>query len=150
VAFLQDKRRVEALLDRHKLDTPEAAAINTRFAELQEAKTALEDDRYRPPAGMKPLPADEYWTRRAEIEAEQEQLQRRRVISREAEPLRTALKQTWTEELWQAQPLDYRRSILRIVCERIEVTRKIGHGGAEMGHLGAVHNPDRIKVKLAG
>jgi hypothetical protein len=40
--------------------------------------------------------------------------------------------------------------MIRLVVERIEVTRKIGHGGAEKGHIGAVHNPDRVKVKLAG
>ena len=87
---------------------------------------------------------------RQEIEAEQEQLQRRRVVNREAEPLRAALKQTWTEEAWQAKPLEYQRAILRIACECIEVTPKIGHGGAEKGQHGAVHNPDRIKVKMAG
>jgi site-specific DNA recombinase len=149
VAFLNDKQRAQALLDTHKLDTPETAAINARFAELEEAKAALEDDRYRPPRGMKPLPADDYWTRRGQIEAEQEQLQRRRIVDREAEPLRAALRETWTEETWQAKPLEYRRAVLRIVCERIEVM-PVAHRGAEKGHLGAVHNPERIKVKLAG
>jgi DNA invertase Pin-like site-specific DNA recombinase len=151
VAFLNDKPRVKALLDKHRLDTPEAAAIDARFAELQEAKSALEDDRYHPPAGMKPLPADRYWTRRAEIEAEQEALQRRRVVSREAEPLRAALKVEWTEQEWKARPLVYRRAILRIACERIEVAPvPKSEQGAAKGHLGAVHNPDRVKVKLAG
>lgn len=150
VAFLRDRARVEAVLDGYRLDDPQQAAIDARFAELEDAKAALEDDRYRPPPGMKPLPADRYWTRRGEIEAEQEQLQRRRVVHREAEPLRAALRETWTEEAWKAKPLEYRRAILRIACERIEVTGKIGHGGAEKGHRGATHNPDRIKVKMAG
>jgi DNA invertase Pin-like site-specific DNA recombinase len=151
VAFLNDKPRVKALLERYRLNGPDQDAIDARFAELQEAKTALEDDRYRPPAGMKPLPADEYWTRRAEIEAEQEALQRRRVVSREAEPLRAALKVEWTEQEWNARPLEYRRAILRIACERIEVAPvPKREQGATKGHFGAVHNPDRIKVKLAG
>jgi site-specific DNA recombinase len=149
VAFLNDKQRAQALLDTHKLDTPGMAAIDARFAELEDAKRALEDDRYNPPSGMKPLPAERYWTRRGQIEAEQETLQRRRIVDREAEPLRAALRETWTEAAWQAKPLEYRRAILRIVCERIEVT-PVAQRGAEKGHLGAVHNPERIRVKLVG
>jgi site-specific DNA recombinase len=149
VAFLNNKPRVKALLDKHRLDTPETAAIDARFAELQDAKAALEDDRYRPPPGMKPLPADDYWTRRAEIEAEQEQLQRRRVVSREAEPLRAALKVEWTEQEWKARPLEYRRAILRIACERIEVARDDQHGAAKKGQLGGRHNPERVRVTFA-
>lgn len=150
IAFLNDAARAEALLSRHRLNGPEQAAIDARFAELQAAKTDLEDDYYRPPPGRKRLESDRYWSLREQIEAEQEQLQRRRVVDREAEPLRAALRETWTEEVWQAKPIEYRRAILHIVCERIEVQPKIGHGGAEKGHRGATHNPERIKVKLAG
>jgi hypothetical protein len=87
---------------------------------------------------------------RTEIEREQEQLQRRRYVNRDAHPLREALGQEWTIEEWESRPLEWRRTVIQLVVERIEVTRKIGHGGAEKGHLGAVHNPDRIRVKLAG
>jgi DNA invertase Pin-like site-specific DNA recombinase len=150
VTFLNDKVRAQALLDQHKLDTPEMAAIDARFAELEDAKRALEDDRYRPPAGVKPLPSDPYWTLRTEIEEEQSQLQRRRIVNRDAQPLRKALRDDWTVGEWRSRPIEWRRAVIRLVVERIEVTRKIGHGGAEKGHLGSVHNPDRIKVKLAG
>jgi len=72
-------------------------------------------------------------------------------VSREAEPLRAALKVEWTEQEWNARPLEYRRAILRIACERIEVAPvPKREQGATKGHFGAVHNPDRIKVKLAG
>jgi DNA invertase Pin-like site-specific DNA recombinase len=149
VAFLNDSPRVEALLNHYRLDDPAQAAIDARFAELEEAKAALEDDRYNPPPGMKPLPAERYWTRRGEIEAEQEQLQRRRVVSREAEPLRAALRETWTEEAWRAKPLEYRRAVLRIACQRIEVTRDERQGGAKKGQLGGTHNPERVRVTFA-
>ena len=109
----------------------------------------LEEDHYNPPPGMKRIPRDRYWTLRAQIEAEQEQIQRRRVVSREAEPLRTALRETWTDEGWRAKPIEYRRAILRIACERIEVM-PAAQRGASKGRLGAVHDPERIKVKLAG
>jgi hypothetical protein len=148
VAFLNDKPRVEALLERYRLDDPAQADIDARFAELQDAKLALEDDRYHPPPGMKPLPADRYWTRRAQIEAEQEQLQRRRVVSREAEPLRAALRQTWTEEDWRAKPLEYRRAILRIACERIEVTKLARHG-VKKGVVGNIFDPERVQITFA-
>jgi site-specific DNA recombinase len=149
VAFLKDRPRVEALLSRYRINGPEQAAIDTRMDELQKSKTTLEEDFYNPPPGMKRLERDRYWTLRAQIEAEQEQLQRRRVVSREAEPLRAALRETWTEEAWQAKPLEYRRAILRIVCERIEVVRDERQGGAKRGQLGGTHNPERVQIAFA-
>jgi hypothetical protein len=71
-------------------------------------------------------------------------------VNRDAHPLREAVGQEWTVEDWRSRALEWRRAVIRLVVERIEVARKVGHGGAEKGHLGAVHNPDRIKVKLAG
>ena len=150
VAFLNDKRRAQALLDTYKLGTPEMAAIDARYVELEDDKLALEQAAFRPPQGVPRLPTERYWELRAEIEREQETLQRRRIVNRDAHPLREALRDEWTIEEWEARPLDWRRAVIRLVVERIEVTRKIGHGGAGKGHLGAVHNPDRIKVKLAG
>jgi DNA invertase Pin-like site-specific DNA recombinase len=150
VAFLNDQRRAQALLDQHKLDTPEMAAIDARYAELEDDKLALERAAFRPPQGVKRLPTERYWELRTEIEREQETLQRRRIVNRDAQPLREALRHNWTIEEWESRPLVWRRAVIRLVVERIEVMRKIGHGGAEKGHRGAVHNPDRIKVKLAG
>ena len=151
IAFLNDKRRANALLDTHKLDTPEMAAIDARFAELQDARAALEGDRYRPPPGMKPLPSDRYWELRTEIEREQETLQRRRLVNRDAQPLREALQQTWTPEEWRSTPLESRRAVIKLVVERIEVVPvPKSEQGAPKGRLGGVHNPDRVKVKLAG
>jgi len=149
VALLNDRPRVEALLERYRLADPAQAAIDARFAELQDAKTTLEDDFYNPPPGMKRLPQDRYWTLRTQIEVEQEQLQRRRTVSREAEPLRAALRESWTEEAWEAKPLEYRRAILRIACERIEVVRDDAHGAAKKGQLGGTHNPERVRITFA-
>jgi hypothetical protein len=149
VAFLNNKPRAYALLDTHRLATPEMAAIDARYAELEDNKLALERAAFNPPQGVKRLPTERYWELRAEIEREQEQLQRRRVVSREAEPLRAALKQTWTLDEWRAKPVEFRRAIIRLVTERIEVMPTLQRG-APKGHYGAVHNPDRIKVKLAG
>jgi site-specific DNA recombinase len=150
VAFLNDKQRANALLDQHRLQTPEMAAIDVHYAELEDNKLALERAAFTPPQGVKRLPTERYWELRTEIEREQEQLQRRRYVNRDAHPLREALGQEWTIEEWESRPLEWRRAVIQLVVERIEVTRKIGHGGAEKGHLGAVHNPDRIRVKLAG
>jgi hypothetical protein len=96
------------------------------------------------------LPEERYFELWTEIRREQEQLQRRRFVNRDAHPLREALGREWTVEAWEIEPLEWRRAVIRLVVERIEVARKVGHGGAEKGHLGAVHNPNRIKVKLAG
>jgi site-specific DNA recombinase len=149
VAFLNDRPRVEALLGHYRLDDPAQAAVDARFAELQDAKLALDEAAFNPPPGHKRLERDRYWTLRTAIEAEQEQLQRRRVVSREAEPLRAALKQAWTTEDWRARPLEYRRAILRIACKRIVVAKDERQGGAIKGQLGGTHNPERVRVVFA-
>jgi hypothetical protein len=149
VTFVNDKPRAQALLDTHRLDTPEMAAIDARYAELEDDKLALERAAFRPPQGVPRLPTERYWELRQEIEAEQEQLQRRRAVNRDAQPLREALGRDWTIEDWEAQGMEYRRALVRLVVERIEVS-PVTRRGAEKGHLGSVHDPERIKVKLAG
>jgi site-specific DNA recombinase len=149
VTFLNDRQRAKALLDQHGLETPEIAAIDTRYAELEDNKLALERAAFNPPQGVKGLPVEHYWDLRAEIEREQEQLQRRRIVNRDALPLREALGQEWTVQEWEARPREWRRAVIRLVVKRIEVTPTPQRGAAK-GHLGAVHNPDRVKVKLAG
>jgi site-specific DNA recombinase len=149
VAFLSDDKRARALLDTHRLDTPEMAAIDARYAELENSKVDLERAAFNPPQGVRRLPLETYWQLREEIEGEQNQLQRRRVVNRDAQPLREALGREWTTEAWENEPLEWRRAIIRLVVERIEVS-PVGRRGAEKGHLGATHDPDRVKVKMAG
>jgi DNA invertase Pin-like site-specific DNA recombinase len=149
VAFLNDKPRAQALLDNHKLATPEIAAIDRRYAELADNKLALERAAFNPPRGVTRLDTERYWELKAEIEREQEQLDRRRVVNRDAQPLREALGQSWTVQEWEERLLEWRRAVIKLVVERIEVMRTLRRG-AEKGHLGAVHDPERIKVKMAG
>ena len=125
------------------------AAIDARYAELENDKVDLERAAFNPPQGARRLPPPRYYELLEEIEREQGQLKRRRAVNRDAQPLREALGREWTTEAWEAEPLEWRRAIIRLVVERIEVS-PVGRRGAEKGHVGAVHNPDRIKVKLAG
>jgi site-specific DNA recombinase len=151
VAFLNDKPRAQALLDTHRLTTPQMAADDARHAELEDNKLALERAAFNPPQGVKKLPTERYWELWTEIVREQEQLQRRRSVSRDAHPLREALGQSWTPEEWERRPLEWRRAVVKLVVERIEVAPvPKRERGAAKGHLGAVHNPDRVRVKLAG
>jgi hypothetical protein len=53
VAFLNDKRRAQALLDHHRLEAPEMAAIDARYAELADNKLALERAAFNPPRGLR-------------------------------------------------------------------------------------------------
>jgi DNA invertase Pin-like site-specific DNA recombinase len=147
VAFLNNRQRMEALLEQHRLDGPEMDAIDARYAELEDNKMALEEAAFNPPAGLKRLRRERYWELRTQFEQEQERLQRRRMVNRDAEPLRAALKQTWTEESWLAKPLEYRRAVIGLVTERIEV-----HKPASLDHrgrLGAQFDHDRAKIKFA-
>jgi hypothetical protein len=137
------------LLEQHGLETPEIAAIDARYAELEDNKLALERAAFNPPHGVKRLSIERYWELRTEIEREQEALQRRRIVNRDAQPLREALQQGWTVQEWGSKPLEWRRAVIRLVAERIEVMPVLQHG-APKGHLGGVHDPERIKVKMAG
>lgn len=147
IGFLNDKRRMEALFQQHSLDGPEMRVIDARYAELEDYKMALEEAAFDPPPGVRRLPRERYWELRTQIEEEQEQLQRRRVMNREAEPLRVALKNSWTEESWQARPLEWRRAIIRLVTERIEVRRPTVV--ARRGRVGGQFDPERVRIKFA-
>jgi DNA invertase Pin-like site-specific DNA recombinase len=147
VEFLNDNNRVAALLAQHRVNGPEMDAIDARFAELQESKVALEEARFNPPAGMRRLPSERYWELRGEIEQEQEQLQRRRIVNREAEPLKAAAKKQWTVESWRAAPMEWRRTILALVTERIEIHR--APSIHRVGLYGSEFDPERVKVKFA-
>ena len=149
VAFLNNKQRAQALLNQHTLETSAIAAIDARYAELEDNKLALERAAFNPPQGVKKLPTERYWELLTEIEREQETLQRRRVVNRDALPLREALHQEWTIEEWGSRPLEWRRAVIRLVVERIEVA-PTARRGAPKGHLGGVHDPERVKVKMAG
>lgn len=109
----------------------------------------FERARFRPPQGVERLPEERYYELRTEIEREQEQLRRRRIVNRDAHPLREALGREWTVQAWESEPLEWRRAVIGLVVERMEVS-PTPRRGAEKGHLGGVHNPDRIKVKMAG
>ena len=106
VALLNDKQRAQALLDQHRLETPEIAAIDARYAELEDNKLALERAAFNPRQGVKRLLTERYWELRIEIEREQETLQRRRIVNRDAQPLKEALHQEWTVQEWGSRPLD--------------------------------------------
>jgi hypothetical protein len=70
-------------------------------------------------------------------------------VNRDAHPLREALGREWTVQAWESEPLEWRRAVIALVVERMEVS-PTPRRGAEKGHRGGVHNPDRIKVKMAG
>jgi DNA invertase Pin-like site-specific DNA recombinase len=149
VAFLNDRQRCESLLQRHRLNGPEMDAIDARYAELQDNKMTLEEAAFNPPADIKGLPIARYWELRTQIEQEQERLQRRRFVNRQVEPLKAAMKRMWTEERWRAKPLDWRRAIINLVIERIEIARDLSRGGAKKGQRGGRFDPDRVKIKFA-
>jgi site-specific DNA recombinase len=147
IGFLNDKRRVEMLLQQHRMNCPDIDAMNARYAELEDNKLALEEAAFNPPAGVMRLPHERYWELRAQIEQAQEQLQRWRVLNRETAPLKEALKQTWTEASWQAKPVEWRRAVIELVTERIEVHRPVVV--ARHRRVGAQFDPERVKIKLA-
>jgi site-specific DNA recombinase len=145
--FLSDRERVSTLLRQHAKGA-ELDALHDRQEELGASLVALEDDRYHPPRGMKPLPADRYWTRRAQIEAEQDELNRRLAVTREAALLTETMGADWTLELWGEQDLAWRRSILKLVTLSITL-HKAPKRGTRSGLYGSEFDPERVRVTFA-
>jgi DNA invertase Pin-like site-specific DNA recombinase len=149
VEFLNDQPRAQALLDTHKLDTPEMADIDAKHAELEADKLRLNKAYFRPPTGQPCLDEEFYYEQLDEIAVELEQLQRRRLVNRDAQPLREALQQSWTVQEWEAQPLQWRRSVIKLVCERIEVAKAPMKGGGVKGTQGPHFDASRIHMQFA-
>jgi DNA invertase Pin-like site-specific DNA recombinase len=150
VDFLNDRPRARALLDTHKVDTPEMAAIDARFAQLKDDRLTLHKAFTRPPTGQPRLDEAFYYEQLDEIATELEQLQRRRLVNREAQPLREALQQSWTVELWEARSMEERRALIKLVCELIEVAKAPMKGGGVKGTQGPRFDPERIRIKTKG
>jgi DNA invertase Pin-like site-specific DNA recombinase len=146
VDFLNQKQRVEALLRQHALSSPEMDAIDAQYAELEESKIALEEAAFDPPLGVKRLPKARYYELRERLEQQEAQLQRQRRVNREAEPLKAAMKRTWTVESWAAQPLQWRRDILRLVVKQMTLEPR-GQGKGRAGP--AVFDPERVRIEFA-
>jgi DNA invertase Pin-like site-specific DNA recombinase len=152
VAFINDRERVQAALDCYRLPTPDMEAIEERFAQLEADKIRLQKAYFRPPKGQPRLSEEFYYEQLREIAAEQEELSHRRLINREAEPLRALLRRDrpWTIEEWRNEPLDWRRGIIKLVTERIEVTRSSTRGGSLKGMKGGYFDRDRVRIKFIG
>lgn len=143
--FLNDRPRVLTLLRQHASGA-ELEALHARQEELNENLVAL-DSALNPPPGRPRMPLDRYWTQVEAIEAERAQLQRKLTVTREAALLTETLSIDWTPELWAEQALEWRRSVLKLVTERIELHRPTK--GARPGLYGTEFDPERVKIKFA-
>jgi DNA invertase Pin-like site-specific DNA recombinase len=151
VEFLQDRTRVMELLKQHA-HGPEMEALHQREAELSDSLLAL-DQALKPPPGKPRMPIDRYWALVEEIEEERRQIHRRLAVTREATLLAETLE--FGEDaaaVWAERGVQWRRSILRLVTERIE----IGPGGQERAlrgnagfFIGKSFDPERIGIKFA-
>jgi site-specific DNA recombinase len=118
VAFLADKERVTKLLRRAA--GPELDAIHDRIAELSDSLHALAEA-LNPPPGVPRMPLQTYYEQAAIIEAERQELHRRMAVTRETALLAEVLSVEWTLEEWEARPLHWRRTLLKLVTESIEI-----------------------------
>jgi site-specific DNA recombinase len=144
-AFLSYPNRIHALLRQHA-QGPELDALHDRINELSESLLAL-DTALNPPPGKPRMTLEAYWQQVAAIEAEREQVQRRLSVTREAALLTETLNLEWTPERWADRPMEWKRAILRLVVERIELAP--GDRNSQRGRFGNTFDPDRIKVKFA-
>jgi hypothetical protein len=94
------------------------------------------------------MPIDRYYAVVTEIEAERREIHRRMAVSREASLLVETLDfGGQCAELWQDRPITWKRAILRLVTERIEIHRATQHG--RPGLHGTEFDPERVKIKFA-
>jgi len=141
--FLADPTRIHALLCQHAAG-PELAALHQRISELSDNLLVL-GKALNPPPGKPRMSLEVYWQQVEAIEAERDQVQRKLSGTREVALLTGTLNQVWTPETWAAKPLDWKRVILRLITERIEVTPK-GRGGPKGSRN--YFDPERIRIKF--
>jgi site-specific DNA recombinase len=143
--FLNDRTRVMALLRQHAQGA-ELDALHDRQHELNESLVAL-DAALNPPPGKPRMSLERYWSQVEAIEAERALIQRKLAVTREASLLTETLGVDWTPDEWQAKPLEWRRSVLKLVCERIELRRPTLRG--RKGLYGTEFDSSRVVVKFA-
>lgn len=143
--FLNNRPRVLTLLRQHAKGA-ELEALHARQQELNESLVAL-DSALNPPPGKPRMPLGRYWAQVEAIEAERAQIQGKLAVTREAALLTETLNVGWTPELWAEQPLEWRRAILKLVTERVELHRPTK--GARPGLYGTEFDPERVKIKFA-
>jgi hypothetical protein len=146
--FLNDRERVMTLRRQHAQGT-ELDALHDRQEELNESLIMLDEARFNPPPGHRRLPDDRYWAQLKAIEAEQDELNRRLAVTREATLLTETMGVDWTSELWGKQDLTWRRAILKLVTLSITLHKATKRGGTP-GLYGMEFDPERVKVKFAG
>ena len=152
VEFINDHGRIQTALDAYRLPTPDMEAIEERFTQLEDDKIKLHKAYFRPPKGQPRLSEEFYYEQLREISAEQEELSHKRLVNREAEPLRALLRRDtpWTVEEWRREPLGWRRGIIQLVTERIEVAKSPTRGGSLKGTTGGYFDRERIRIKFIG
>ena len=94
------------------------------------------------------MPLPHYYEQVAAIENEQDELNRRLAVNREGALLVEALDfGESASEVWESRPVEWRRSILKLVRARIEVTPFRGvYAKGKNG--GSQFDPERVRVEF--
>jgi len=146
VGWLSDRRNVTSLMRQHAKGA-ELEALHARQQELNESLLVLAQA-LNPPAGKPRMHIDVYWAEVDRIEAEREQLSRRLAVTREAALLAETLSEEWAPETWASKPVEWKRAIISLVTERIEVSPEL-RGPVGSGVFGNRFDPERVKIKFA-
>ena len=151
VAWLSDHENIERLLLR-SADPAEVEKIHTRVAELTEYKhdlyRALAPTQAEIAKGIPKMPLEDYQERVTELEAERRAQLQRLAVTREDEKLAALLEVPDVAAEWDAQPIRWRRTILKLVTASIVVEPR---GKSEPGviPIRRKFDPTRITVTFA-
>jgi DNA invertase Pin-like site-specific DNA recombinase len=143
--FLNDRTRVMALLRQHAQGA-ELEALHDRQHELNESLVAY-DAALNPPPGKPRMSLERYWAQVEAIEAERTEIQRKLAVTREAALLTETLGIEWSPETWNSQPLEWRRAMLKLITERIELRQPTVRG--RKGLYGTEFDKSRVVVKFS-
>jgi DNA invertase Pin-like site-specific DNA recombinase len=147
IAFLSDSSRVRAVLDARTGDV-DLAELHAERERLNASEAALVQ-RLNPPRGVPRLPGHLIDTELLKIAEERRELDMRQAVSTQSGLLIEAL--TFGESaarVWAERGIEYRRSILKLICTRIEVTPFRGTYAKGKGG-GSQLDPERVRVTFA-
>jgi site-specific DNA recombinase len=148
VAFLSDPARIQTVLD-SRTAAVDLAALHEERTRLNESEAELVR-RLNPPRGVPRLPANLVDAELLRIADARRELDMRQAISSESGLLTEALGfgERASEE-WENRSVEWRRKILTLISECIEVTPFRGlYGKGKNG--GSALDPERVRVKLMG
>ena len=147
IAWISNRDNITNLLYKYA-DRDKLPQIQARIAELTTALHDLSKARFSPPPGSPRMTDETYYALGAEIEEERKGLHRQMAVTREAGMLSELLELNDVEAAWNARPVQWRRTILKLVTLSVVIEPRGKGPKGQRAHL-RTFDPTRIKIQFA-